>query len=29
VTNKATPAQENKDVFGRIGSSLSRFFTGH
>jgi hypothetical protein len=27
-TPKNTPAQEKKDVFGKIGSSLSKFFTG-
>jgi len=27
--NKVTPAPEKKDVFGRLGNSLSKFFTGH
>lgn len=28
-TPKTTPAPEKKDVFGKIGNSLSKFFTGH
>jgi hypothetical protein len=27
--NKATPQPEKKDVFSKIGNSLSKFFTGH
>ena len=29
MARTATPAPEKKDVFGRIGNSLSKFFTGH
>ena len=29
VRNKTTPVPEKKDVFGRLGNSLSKFFTGH
>ncbi len=29
VTHKTTPVPEKKDVFGKIGNSLSKFFTGH